>query len=127
MVRFIAMIAVGAALTSPVMADELVDAGKVVFKKCMACHVADKKQNKVGPSLNGVIGRKPGSIEGFKYSEAMVAHGTTLAAWDEAAIDKYLTDPKAYVPKNKMAFAGLKEEKDRKAVIAYLKSVPPAP
>jgi cytochrome c2 len=127
MVRFIAMIAVGAALTSPVMADELVEAGKVVFKKCMACHVADKKQNKVGPSLNGVIGRKPGSVEGFKYSEAMVAHGTTLAAWDEASIEIYLADPKSYVPKNKMAFAGLKEEKDRKAVIAYIKSIPPAP
>jgi cytochrome c2 len=127
MKRLFAVVAVSAVMASPVLADELVEAGKVVFKKCMACHVVDKVQNKVGPTLNGVIGRKPGSVAGFKYSEAMVAHGTTLAAWDEASIEQYLTDPKGYVPKNKMAFAGLKEEKDRKAVIAYIKSVPAAP
>lgn len=125
--KFIAVILAGVALTSPVYADELTDAGAKVFKKCMACHVADKKLNKVGPSLNGIVGRKAGSVEGFKYSEAMLAHGAAGAVWDEANIEKYLTDPKGFVPKNKMAFAGLKDEKERKAVIAYLKSVPPAP
>jgi S-disulfanyl-L-cysteine oxidoreductase SoxD len=125
MKRMFAVVAVSAVMVSPVLAEELVEAGKVVFKKCMACHVVDKVQNKVGPMLNGVIGRKPGSVEGFKYSEAMVAHGATVPAWTEEEINKYLADPKGYVPKNKMAFAGLKEEKDRLAVIAYIKSVPP--
>lgn len=93
-------------------------AGAKVFSKCKACHVIDKPTNRVGPYLMGVVGRQAGHVEGFKYSDAMKDSGLT---WDEATLDKYLADPKGFVPKNKMAFAGLKDEQDRQDVIAYLK------
>lgn len=93
-------------------------AGEKVFAKCKACHVIDKPTNRVGPSLQGVVGRQAGHVDGFKYSDAMKDSGLT---WDDATLDQYLADPKGFVPKNKMAFAGLKDEKDRQNVIAYLK------
>ena len=95
-------------------------AGEKVFKKCKACHVIDKEKNRLGPHLIGIFGRESGSVDGFKYSKAMQQAGIT---WDETTIDEYLADPKGYVPKNKMAFPGLKKEKDRVNVIAYLKEV----
>ncbi|MFE0759357.1 c-type cytochrome [Inquilinus sp. NPDC058860] len=92
--------------------------GKQVFAKCQACHSLDAGTNKLGPSLHGVIGRTSGSIDGFKYSDAMKnAHLT----WDEATLDKYLSNPKTLVPGTKMVFPGLPKEEDRLAVIAYLK------
>mgnify|MGYP001194017835 CR=1 FL=1 len=93
-------------------------AGEKVLAKCKACHVIDKPTNRVGPSLMGVVGRQAGHVDGFKYSDAMKDSGLT---WDDATLDQYLADPKGFVPKNKMAFAGLKDEKDRQNVIAYLK------
>lgn len=94
-------------------------AGAKVFKKCAACHSAEAEGgNKIGPNLHGIVGRKAGSVEGFNYSEPMKASGLT---WDEATIEKYLRDPKGFVPKNKMAFAGLKKDSDLANVIAYLK------
>lgn len=93
-------------------------AGEKVFKKCKACHVIDKEKNRLGPHLVGIIGRTSGSVDGFKYSKAMQEADIT---WDETTIAEYLTDPKGYVPKNKMAFPGLRKEDDRANVIAYLK------
>jgi len=93
-------------------------AGEKVFKKCKACHVVETEKNRLGPTLKGVFGRTSGTVEGFKYSKAMQAAAIT---WDETTIDEYLADPKGYVPKNKMAFVGLKKEEDRANVIAYLK------
>jgi len=95
-------------------------AGEKVFKKCKACHVVDQEKNRLGPHLVGVVGRPSGSVDGYKYSKAMQGAGLT---WDEANLDQYLTDPKGFVPKNKMAFPGLKKDADRANVIAYLKSV----
>jgi cytochrome c len=92
--------------------------GEQVFKRCQACHVVNQPANRVGPTLQGVIGRKAGSVEGFKYSEANKNSGVT---WDEATLDKYLADPKAFMPGNKMAFPGLKKPEERADVIAYLK------
>lgn len=93
--------------------------GEKVFKKCKVCHSLDAGKNKQGPSLHGVIGRTSGTAEGFKkYSDAMKEAGIV---WDETTIAEYLADPKAYVPKNKMAFKGLKKEQDRLDVIAYIK------
>ncbi len=97
--------------------------GKKVFNKCKACHYADKKKNKVGPYLVGVVGRKAASVEGFKYSKAMKAKGAEGLVWTEENLDKYLTAPKKFVPGNKMAFAGLKKAEDRANVIAYLKTL----
>lgn len=93
--------------------------GKKVYKKCKACHTLKAGgKNKIGPNLNGVIGRKAGSVEGFKYSKAMKASDVV---WDEANLDKFLKKPKKFMKKTKMSFAGLKKEKDRVNVIAYIK------
>lgn len=93
--------------------------GKNVFKKCRACHtVGEKAVNRVGPQLNGVVGRAAGSVEGFNYSDAMKNSGLT---WDEAALSEFFANPKAKVPGTKMVFAGLKDETDRADLIAYLK------
>ncbi|MGB8818380.1 MAG: cytochrome c family protein [Rhizobiaceae bacterium] len=98
--------------------------GKTVYKKCMACHSADKEQNRVGPHQVGIIGRAAGSVEGFKYSDAMKAKGAEGLVWDEANIAAYLKDPKGFIPGNKMAFSGLKEDDDIEDLIAYLKADP---
>ena len=100
------------------MAEGDAAAGEKVFKKCKACHVIDNKKNRLGPHLIGVFGRTSGSVEGFKYSTAMQEAAIT---WDETTMDEYLADPKGYIPKNKMAFVGLKKEEDRANLIAYLK------
>ncbi len=103
---------------------DLAKKGAKVFKKCKACHkVGDKAKNATGPVLNGVFGRPVASFEGFKYSKNMKALGETGAVWDEANLIEFLTKPKNMVKKTKMSFAGLKKEKDRKAIIEFLKSV----
>jgi cytochrome c2 len=97
------------------------DAGEDVFKKCRACHdVGEGAKNKVGPQLNGIIGRKSGTVDGFAYSEANKDAGAKGLIWTDAEMFKYLENPQAFMPKNKMAFAGLKDEQDRRDVIAYL-------
>ena len=92
---------------APALADGDPEKGEKVFARCKACHVVDKEQNRVGPHLVGIIGRPAGSVEGFKYSDAMKSWGKT---WDEPTLAEYLKDPKGYIPGNKMAFAGLKKE-----------------
>jgi cytochrome c len=106
-----------------VAADGNAEAGEDVFKKCRACHdVGASAQNKVGPKLTGIIGRNVGSVEGFTYSDANKAAGAAGKIWTEEELFKYLENPQTYMPKNKMAFAGLKDEQDRLDVIAYLKA-----
>ena len=103
----------------PVLAGDI-KAGEKVFKKCKACHVVDKEKNKTGPHLVNIMGRSAGSLESYKkYSKAIKESGIV---WDEDTLDGYLEKPKKYIKGTKMAFAGLKKEKDRENVIAYLKS-----
>ena len=96
-------------------------AGEKVFKKCKACHaVGDGAKNKVGPMLNGIVDNDIASVDGFKYSKAFVAKKAEGLVWTEEMLDTYLTKPKKFIPGTKMSFAGLKKEKQRADVIAYL-------
>lgn len=102
---------------TPAMAQD-VENGEDVFKKCRACHqVGETAKNAVGPALNGLFGRKAGMVEGFAYSEANKNSGLT---WDEATFANYIKDPRAAMPGNKMAFAGIKDAEDIKDLTAYL-------
>ena len=92
--------------------------GAAVFKKCAACHsIAKGGANKIGPALWGVLGRKAGSIEDYKYSKAMVAYGKP---WTFEEMNGFLIKPKDWIKGTKMSFAGLKNEKDRAAVILFM-------
>ncbi len=96
--------------------------GAEIFKKCRSCHeVGPDAKNKLGPLLNGVIGRQAGTIEDFKYSPANQEAGGKGLVWTEEKLLKYLEDPRAFMPGTIMAFAGLKDEQDRRDLIAYLK------
>jgi cytochrome c len=96
--------------------------GAVVFKKCMVCHTIDDTTKKIGPSLKGLVGRKAASVEGYKYSDAMLAKAAEGVIWDEATLAAYLPDPKKFVPGTKMAFPGLKNPEDVANLIAFLKT-----
>ncbi len=93
------------------------DKGKAVFNQCKACHVLEPGQNRVGPTLHGIIGRKAGTVEGYSYSEANKNSGVT---WTEQVMFEYLENPREFMPGTKMAFVGLKKPEDRANVIAYI-------
>ncbi len=102
---------------------ELVAAGEDVFRQCKACHmVGEGAKNRVGPQLNGVVGRTIGTVDGFRYSNAMAAMGEEGQVWDEEALHAFLENPRDYVSRTRMAFRGLSDAADRDAVIAYLKT-----
>lgn len=100
--------------------------GEKVFKKCATCHVVDSLKNKIGPSLNGIVGRKAASAEKFKYSKAMQKAAEEGLVWEEAKLDEYLKKPKKFIKGTSMNFAGIKKDDRRADLIAYLKSVPAA-
>ncbi len=92
--------------------------GEKVFKKCKSCH--NFKKNGVGPNLSGIVNRKAGSLK-FRYSKAMKSKATEGLVWTEENLDKFLKKPRTFIKKTRMAFGGLKKDKDRKAIIEYLK------
>ena len=99
--------------------------GEKVFKKCSACHmIASDGKNMIGPNLWNVIGRKAGSVNDYKYSKAMVAYAKQ---WSFEEMNSYLIKPQAYIKGTKMAFAGLRKEKDRASVILYMNSKSSSP
>jgi cytochrome c len=106
-----------AAASSAALAQD-VAAGKTSFNKCLACHaVGEGAKNKVGPVLNGLPGRKSGTVEGYSYTEANKNSGIT---WDEATFKDYIKDPKAKIPGTKMVFAGIKNEQEASDLWAFL-------
>lgn len=119
--RTLALAAATAALTfvlaQSARAEGDAAAGEKVFAKCKTCHEIATDKNKVGPTLHGVIGRKSGTVAGFKYSEAMTAAGIT---WDATTIAEYVTKPKEFIPGNKMAFVGLKKQDEIDNLVAYI-------
>jgi cytochrome c len=95
-----------------------VETGQKAFKQqCGLCHDTAAGKNRVGPSLFGVVGRKSGAVDGFHYSDANKNSGLT---WDQATLDKYLADPRGTVPGTTMTYAGVKNDDQRRDIIAYL-------
>ncbi|MBX9738422.1 MAG: cytochrome c family protein [Beijerinckiaceae bacterium] len=98
-------------------------AGEKSFAKCRACHqVGETAKNGVGPMLNGLLGRKAGTVAGYNYSEANKASGFT---WDEATFLEYIKNPRAKMPGTKMVFAGITNETEATNLLAYLKQFGP--
>ncbi|MET0707310.1 MAG: cytochrome c-550 CycA [Tardiphaga sp.] len=113
-----ALVFVAAAAASSAALAQDVAAGKSSFNKCLACHaIGENAKNKVGPELNGLNGRKSGTVAGYSYSDANKNSGLT---WDEATFKDYIKDPKAKIPGTKMAFAGIKKETEVNDLWAFL-------
>jgi cytochrome c len=113
------VLAPGAALVPGAAVAPDAAAGEKTFAQCRACHqVGETAKNAVGPVLNGLFGRKSGTVEGYNYSDANKNSGIT---WDEATFRDYIKDPRAKMPGTKMVYAGLKDEQRITDLIAYLK------
>lgn len=96
--------------------------GEKVFNRCKACHmIGENAKPRVGPPLNGIVGREFGAYEGFNYSKSLQDLAEQGKVWDEDTLDAYLENPKKIIPRGRMAFPGLKNEDQREDVIAYLK------
>ncbi|WP_218578973.1 c-type cytochrome [Vineibacter terrae] len=110
------MLAAGAAV-----AQDAAEGEKVFKRNCFVCHTVEKGgPTKQGPNLFGVIGRKTGSVEGFRYTNANKSADIT---WSPETLDPYLTNPRKVIPGTNMAFAGLNKPADRKNLIAYLETL----
>jgi cytochrome c len=113
-IGFIGAIAAGSA--------EAADAGhgKQLFQACAACHGQGGSGGTLGPTLVGVVGRKAGSLEDFRYSNAMKRSNLV---WDDANLRAYVADPQAKIKGNRMPFSGVGSERDADDVVAYLKTL----
>lgn len=100
-------------------------AGEKIFARCKACHKVEAGANGVGPHLFGIVGRPVAGVADYNYSNAMVEYGASEGgiAWDHSRLSGYLENPRATVKGTKMAFAGLRNEDDREAVICYLETL----
>ena len=105
---------------SELLAMGTVEHGEKVFKRCSACHmIAAGGKNMIGPNLWSILGKKTGVASGYKYSKALAAYGKE---WSFEEMNGFLIKPSAHIKGTKMAFAGLKKEKDRASVILYMNS-----
>ncbi len=95
-------------------------AGKTAFAKCGVCHSVKQGENKIGPSLFGIVGRPSHSVATYNYSDPMKGYTVT---WDEPTLDHYLIDPRQTVPGTRMIFPGVKTETERGNIIAYLSTL----
>lgn len=101
-------------------ADCNLDKGAKISKKCVACHIVEGKGGKVGPSLDGVVGRKSASFPGFKYSRVLKELNVV---WTSEELDKFLISPQKYARGTAMAFSGLRKEKKREDLLCFLKTL----
>jgi len=126
MKKILSLALIATMVASPAFASGDVEAGKKVFKKCIACHqIGEGAKNKTGPILNDVFGRTAGTLEGYKYSKAMIAAGEEGLVWNEETLAQWAAKPKNLVKKTKMAFAGLKKEEDILNLEAYMLTFSP--
>ena len=117
----IAIVALAASAGVAVAGD--IAAGETSFKKCTPCHsIGETGKNAIGPVLNGLKGRTSGSVPGYNYSEANKNSGIV---WDEATFKEYIKDPKAKIPRTKMIFPGIKNEKDADDLWSFLEQFGP--
>ena len=118
MKRLMLVLCFAAATTVTAAAQDAAN-GEKAFAVCRPCHqVGETAKNAVGPILNGLFGRKSGSIEGYNYTDANKNSGIT---WDDATFLEYIKDPRAKIPGTKMVYAGLKDEQRAKDLAAFLK------
>ncbi len=99
-------------------------AGEIIFQRCIVCHgkLDPAHPERMGPSLQGMIGRPVASVEGYAYSNAMKSFGATGAKWDEATLDQFLKSPMDFVKGTKMMVPGARRDTERADLIAFLKA-----
>lgn len=120
--RFILLLALVIGSVAAAHAEPDIAKGEQVFKQCAACHaVGPDAKVKVGPPLNGIVGRTWAQFPGFSYSNDLKAGGAAGKVWDEATLNAYIANPKAVAPQGRMPFGGVKNEADRLDLIAFLK------
>lgn len=96
-------------------------AGERLFRPCMACHqIGEGAISRIGPHLNGLVGRTIGTVEGFRYSDTLTEAGLEGSLWSEAALSNFLENPRGYFPGTSMVFRGIRDEDDRADLIAYM-------
>ena len=117
MIRFFVLAVAMLVFTMSARAQDAAAGDKVFKSQCTICHSAQAGKNMIGPSLFGIAGRAAGSVAGFNYSDGNKNSGLT---WDQATLDRFLTSPRATVPGTKMAYAGVKNDQQRRDLIAYL-------
>ncbi|KAB2943628.1 MAG: cytochrome c family protein [Hyphomicrobium sp.] len=116
--KIVVSIAAVACLANAASAQDRAE-GEKVFATCKACHqIGEGAKNAIGPQLNGIVGRKAGSVPGYNYSDA---NKNSDIMWDQSSLAEYLKDPKAKVPGTKMVFAGIKDEQKVQDLIAFLR------
>jgi cytochrome c len=108
-------------LSGAAAAQDGAEEGKLAFNNnCRRCHVTTEGDNRLGPSLHGIIGRDAGSVQGFAYSSAMT---NADIVWDEETLDRYIENPDSVVPGNRMKpYPGVPSAEDRAKIIAHLKA-----
>jgi len=97
--------------------------GRMLFKTCRKCHAVEPGRVKIGPSLAGVVGRRPGSVPAFGYSNDMIDYGASGVIWNAQTLDRFLTRPRALIAGTKMVFQGFRKPADRADLIAYLSTI----
>jgi cytochrome c len=114
-------LALSVAVPTVALADGDAEAGAKVFVQCAPCHSLKDASHKIGPTLNGVIGRRAGTLPDYKYSGFMVMFGEDGLVWNETELGQYLTNPAGKIPGTRMAFSGLDRPEDVDNVIAYIR------